>query len=107
MDGQIHLHRNASESFLHFETPLLSCSASSPVYPINSGKRHSAGVVDFEGAASVRRAVFVGVVGARMVKEGVMEAQEIFVKEAQNVVEKGFGLQVTAHCEPDQRKTQM
>ena len=49
-------------------------------------------MVDFEGAASVRRAIYVGVVGARMVKDGVMEAQEVFIKPEQNKAEFGFGV---------------
>ena len=61
------------------------------MYPINSGKRHSAGVVDFQEEPYVRRAIYVGVVGARMVKSGAMEAQEVIVEPEQNQVQYGYG----------------
>ena len=51
---------------------------SSFVKPINSGNRHNRGVAN-HGQPQDSEAVYVGVVGARLKKAGVMEAEEMIV----------------------------
>jgi hypothetical protein len=57
---------------------------SSPVMPINSGSRHNVGRLE-HGVPHVEEAVYVGAVGARFEKAGVMEWQEMVIDPEQNV----------------------
>ena len=57
---------------------------SSPVKPINSGSRDNIGRKN-HGKPHVDKAVYVGVVGARLEKCNVMEWQELLVSKEQNI----------------------
>ena len=69
---------------------------SSFVKPINSGNRHNRGVAN-HGQPQDLEAVYVGVVGARLKKAGVMEAEEMIVDT------KNPDTQISPICELFQR----
>ena len=61
---------------------------------MNSGSRDNVGRKD-HGKPHVDKAVYVGVVGARLEKTGVMEWQELIVNSEQNTTEHGYGENVS------------
>lgn len=63
---------------------------SSPSVFINDGHRHNRGIPSTSSSLETN-GIIVGVVGARLEKDNVMEWQEVIVSKTQNILDNGYG----------------
>gem|GEM_PF-1001687 len=81
------------ENYLSYDEMQISAllGVSTPTYFINNGNRYNAAIPGAAGSYQ-ETGIYMGLVGARLEKENVMEWQHVVITPEQNTLEKGYGL---------------
>ena len=83
----VELSSRKLKDFLTYDEMLLSANLliTSPTLFINAGKKGNLGIASSHEEPFHRRGILIGVVGARLEKEGVMEESLVIIKKDQNI----------------------
>jgi len=86
------------DQYLSYDELIISamCGVSSPTHFINSGDRQNCGKASADDDYP-KEGIYMGLVGARFEKAGVMEYSLMTVSHGQNIAANGFGLMDNAH----------